>query len=358
VVTSDPALPAGWSSTPASLTCAIVGSGSGCQLPLSYAPTAASRGVLTLPYSYTDSSGAARSGALNIPYATSSDDSVVATASPSGEITAVKTAGSQAVAVTFTTDDGKTASGLYVTSNLADLPPGWSSAAHTFTCGSVGNGSGCQLHLTYAPAGLANGTLILNYAYTNAAGNPRTGSLNVAYAATTNDNVVATAAPSGPVNVIVGGGTEAVSVTFTTDDGRPASALAITSGLGALPAGWSTAASSFSCSGVASGNGCQLALNFAPSGPQNGTLTLGYAYFNDAGESKGGSVNIAYAATTNNNVIATPNPSSVSVIAGGSSAVRVAFTTDDGNPASALSITSGLAALPAGWSSASSSARR
>jgi hypothetical protein len=354
-LTSDPAtLPAGWSSTLTSLTCAIVGSGSGCQLPLSYAPTAASRGVLTLNYSYTDSAGAARTGAGNIPYAASSNDTVVATASPSGEITAVKAAGSQAVAVTFTTDDGKTASGLYLTSNLADLPAGWSSAAHTFTCGSVGTGSGCQLHLTYAPAALASGTLILNYAYTNAAGNARTGSLNVAYAATTNDNVVATAAPSGPINVIVGGGTEAVSVTFTTDDGRPASALSITSGLSALPAGWSSAAGTFSCSGLSSGNGCQLALTYAPSGPQNGTLTLGYTYLNDAGESKTGSVNIAYAATTNNNVIATPNQNPVSVIAGTSTAVSVAFTTDDSNPASALSMT-GLASLPAGWSSASSS---
>jgi hypothetical protein len=355
-LTIDPAtLPSGWSSPVASFTCAIVGSGSGCQLPLSFAPTAASRGVLTLTYSYTDSSGAARTGALNIPYAASGDDTVLATASPPGEITAVKASGSQAVAVTFTTDDGKTASDLYVTSNLADLPAGWSSAAHAFTCAAVSTGSGCQLHLTYAPAALARGTLVLNYAYTNAAGNARSGSLNLAYAATTNDNVVATAAPSGPINVIVGGGTEAVSVTFTTDDGRPASALSITSGLNPLPAGWSSAAGTFGCSGLSSGNGCRLALTYAPGGPQNGTLTLGYRYLNDAGEPKTGSASIAYAATTNNNVIATPSQNPVSVVAGSSSAVSVTFTTDDGNPASALSITSGLNPLPAGWSSASSS---
>lgn len=354
-LTSDlTSLPAGWSSTATSLTCAIVGSGSGCQLPLSFAPTAAARGTLTLNYSYTDDSGAARTGALNIPYAGSSDDTVVATASPSGEITAVKSSGSQAVTVTFTTDDGKTANTLYVTSNLADLPAGWSSAAHTFTCGSVGSGNGCQLHLTYTPTALASGTLILNYAFTNAAGTARTGSLNLAYAATTNDNVVATAAPGGPLNVIVGA-SQPQLVTFTTDDGRPASALAITSNLSALPQGWSSAASSFSCGGVSTGNGCQLALAYAPTAPQNGMLTLNFGYLNDAGESKTGSVSIAYGATTHNNVVPTPSQTPVSVVVGGSGAVSVTFTTDDGNPASAFSITSGLSTLPAGWSSPSSS---
>ena len=53
--------------------------------------------------------------------------------------------------------------------------------------------------------------------------------LNIDYAATTNDNVVGTASPAGQVNAIVGSGTLPVTVTFTTDDGRAATGLTLTS---------------------------------------------------------------------------------------------------------------------------------
>jgi hypothetical protein len=348
------ALPAGWSSTATSLSCAIVSTGSGCQLPLTYAPTAAARGTLTLNYSYTDDSGAIRTGALNIPYATSSHNDVVATASPSGEINAIEKSGGQAVAVTFTTDDGKPATGVYVTSNLAALPPGWSSSSKSFACSSVSTGNGCQLHLTYAPAALTKGTLVLNYAYTDAAGMAKTGSLNLAYAATTNDNVVATASPTGQINAVVGMGTQAVAVTFTTDDGQPATALQLTSSLGSLPPGWSSTATSFSCSGLSSGSGCQLPLAYAPTAAGSGMLSLSYAYKNDAGVAKTGSLNIAYRATTNDNIVGTPSRSPLAVITNSSTTVNIVFTTDDGNLASNLAVTSGLGTLPSGWTSTSS----
>jgi hypothetical protein len=349
------ALPPGWSSTAPSLSCAIVSTGSGCQLPLTYAPTAAGRGTLTLAYSYTDDSGTTKTGALNIPYATSSHNDIVATASPSGEINAVQKSGGQAVAVTFTTDDGKAATAMYLTTNLAALPPGWSSSSKNLACSSVSTGNGCQLHLTYAPAALTSGTLILNYAYTDGAGMAKTGSLNVAYAATTNDNVVTTASPTGQINAVAPLGTQPVSVTFTTDDGRPATALQLTSSLASLPPGWSSTATSFSCSGLSSGNGCQLPLTYAPTAPGSGTLMLAYTYLNNAGESKTGSLNIAYRATTNNNIVGTPLPNPVAVVTGTTTTVNVTFTTDDGNPATNFAVTSSLGALPVGWSSASGS---
>jgi hypothetical protein len=349
------ALPAGWSSTATSLSCAIVSTGSGCQLPLMYAPTAAGRGTLTLTYSYTDDSGAAKTGTLNIPYATSSHNDVVASASPSGEINAVEKSGGQAVAVTFTTDDGNAATAMYLTTNLAALPPGWSSSTKSLACSSVSTGNGCQLHLTYAPATLTKSTLTLNYAYTDAAGMAKTGSLNVAYAATTNDNVVATASPTGQINAVAPLGTQPVMVTFTTDDGRPATALQLTTSLASLPAGWSSTATSFWCSGLSSGSGCQLPLTFAPTAPSSGTLALAYTYLNNAGQAKTGSLNIAYRATTNNNVVGTPLPNPVAVVTNSSTAVNVTFTTDDTNPATNLAVTSNLGALPAGWTSTSSS---
>jgi hypothetical protein len=351
LTTNLAALPAGWSSTATSLSCAIVSTGNGCQLPLSYAPTAAGRGTLTLNYSYTDDSGAAKTGAVNIGYAATSTNTVVASASPTGQINAIEKTGGQAVAVSFTTDDGKPASGLALLSDLAALPAGWRSAASGFSCASVSTGNGCLLPLTYAPTALTSGTLTLRYAYTDSAGASQTGLLNLPYAATTNDNVVATAAPSGQINAVVGMGSQTVSVTFTTDDGRPATALQLTSNLATLPAGWSTTGSSFACAGLSTGSGCQLALTYAPPAAAAGTLTLGYAYKNNAGESKTGSINIPYRATTNDNVVGTASQNPVLAVSGTSTVITVTFTTDDGNLASGLSITSGLGSLPTGWSS-------
>ena len=247
----------------------------------------------------------------------------------------------------------KPASGLALLSDLSALPAGWSSTASRFSCASVSTGNGCLLPLTYAPTALTSGTLTLSYAYTDSAGAAQTGLLNLPYAATTNDNVVATPAPSGQINAVVGMGSQTVSVTFTTDDGRPATALQLTSSLAALPAGWSSTGSSFGCTGLSSGSGCQLVLTYAPAAAAAGTLTLSYAYKNNAGESKTGSINIPYRATTNDNVVGTASQNPLLVMSGTSAVITVTFTTDDGNLASGLSITSGLDTLPAGWSSTS-----
>jgi hypothetical protein len=355
LTTSLGALPSGWSSTATSLACAIVSSGSGCQLTLDYAPTAAGRGTLTLNYSYTDDSGAPRTGAINIPYSTTSTNAIVATASPTGQINAIEKTGAQAVTVSFTTNDGKPAANLVVTSALAALPPGWSSAATSFSCASVSTGNGCQLHLKYAPTTLTGGTVTLTYAYDDNAGTPQSGTLNLAYAATTNDNVVGTASPSGQINAVVGMGNPTLAVTFTTDDGRPATALELTSDLAALPAGWSSTDSSFACSGLSTGDGCQLTLTYAPAAAGTGTLLLSYSYLNNAGEAKTGTVSVPYRATTDDNVVGTPNQNPLAVTVGSLAPVTVTFTTSDGNLASALSLTSGLTSLPAGWSSTSTS---
>jgi hypothetical protein len=352
-LTTDMTAVSDWSMAAPSFSCAIVATGSGCQLPLTFAPASAVRGTLTLNYAYTDGSGAARTGAVNIPYSSASQNSVAATAAPAGEINAAIKSAGQAVAIDFTTDDGKPAADLYVSSNLSALPVGWRSASKAFSCTSVGTGNGCQLHLVYAPLALGGGTLILNYAYTDAGGAARTGSLNLPYAATTNDNSAATASPAGQINAVVGLGAQAVTVTFTTDDGRTSTDLQVTSNLAALPTGWSSTATSFSCSGFGGGSACQLPLTYMPSAAGNGTLVLAYSYVNNAGEDKTGSVNIAYQSTTNNNIVATPNPSSFAVSSGSSTPVIVIFTTDDGNPATGLTVTSALGTLPAGWSSAS-----
>ena len=347
------ALPAGWSGAAPGLTCAVVGTGSGCQLPLVFSPTAAAAGTLTLSYSYLDGSGASRSGALNVPYAAASNGTVVTSVSPTGQVNATVAGGKQSVAVTFSTDDGKAAAGLSVLTDLSKLPPGWSSAAGSFSCATVGTGNGCQMLLQYAPTALTGGTLSLRYGYNDASGMPNFGVLNIPYAATSNDNVVGTAAPSGQITAMLGAAAQAILVTFTSDDGRLATALQLTSSLAALPAGWSSAATAFSCNVVSSTSICQLTLNYAPTGVDNGTLSLGYSYLNNAGESKTGTLGIPYQTTTNDNVVGTANPLSVAATTGSNNAVTVTFATDDGNVAGGL--TADLSMLPPDWSAAAGS---
>jgi hypothetical protein len=347
------ALPSGWSSTAAGLNCAVVSTGNGCQLQLAFAPAAAAAGTLTLNYSYIDASGAAMSGALNVPYAATPRQTVVASVSPNGQIDAATMGGQQSVALTFTSNDGNAASGLRLISDLTKLPAGWSSTATAFGCDSVSTGNGCQLQLKFAPAVLGGGTLTLRYSYNDAGGMPNFGLLTIPYAATTNDNVVGTASRTGQIVAMLGSPAQVVSIAFTTDDSRLATALQVTSNLAALPPGWTNTAGSFACGVLGSGSTCQLMLNYAPTGVDNGTLTLNYAYVNNADEAKTGSVAIDYRTTTNDNVVAVVNPTSLSVVTGsGSNPVMVTFTTDDDNVASSLS--ADLTALPADWSSASS----
>ncbi len=364
VSTDLSALPAGWSSASPSFSCAVVTTGNGCQLVLSYQPASSASGVLTLNYAYMDDSGASRVGSLNIPYATTSSNNVVAVSSPSGQINAAEKTGSQAVAIDFNTDNGGAASGLIVTSSLSALPAGWHSSSSSFSCGSVSTGNGCQLRLSYAPTALGSGTLALTYAYDDDAGNQQTGTLDVRYAATTNDNVVGTASPAGQINAVVGQGSQPVAVVFTTDDTRLATALQVTTNLTTLPSGWSSASPSFACALVSTGSTCQLNLSYTPTAyTPPGTLVVGYSYKNNAGQTKTGTVSIPYRGTTNDTIAATPSQSSLAVIIGSPTVptpVTITFATDDGNPAvgvpatsNALTVTSGLSPLPPGWSTSS-----
>ncbi len=364
VSTDLSALPAGWSSASPSFSCAVVTTGNGCQLVLAYQPVSSASGVLTLNYAYTDDSGASRTGSLNIPYGTTSTNNVVAVSSPGGQIEAAEKGGSQAVAIDFNTDNGGTASGLIVTSSLSALPAGWHSGSSSFSCGSVSTGNGCQLRLTYAPTALGSGTLALTYAYDDDAGNQQTGTLNVPYVATTDDNVVGTASPAGQINAVVGLGSQSVAVVFTTDDTRLATALAVTTDLTTLPAGWSSASPGFACALVSTGSACELELSYAPTAyTPPGTLVVGYSYKDNAGQAKTGTVSIPYRGTTNDTIVGTPSQPSLAAIIGSPTVampVTITFATDDGNPAvgvpaasNALTVTSGLNPLPPGWSSSS-----
>ena len=114
--------------------------------------------------------------------------------------------------------------------------------------------------------------------------------------ATTDNAVVARVAPGAAVRGYLGKRSPVV-VTFTTDDGNPASGFAVTSALTQLPAGWSSASNSFSCTSVSTGSSCSLTLSFAPTALESGELTLGFRYTANNGMAKTGSAGIAYTAT-------------------------------------------------------------
>jgi hypothetical protein len=183
---------------------------------------------------------------------------------------------------------------LQLTSDLSALPAGWSSAAGSFGCSGIDSATVCALPLTYAPTTAGSGSLALGYSYKNNAGEAKTGTVNIAYRATTDDNIVAT--PSANPLLVSAVSSTNVTVTFTTDDGNAASALFITTALDALPAGWSAAPSSFGCSVVNVGTGCMLSLLYAPTIADSGTLNLQFSYLNDSGLLKSGTVSIGYVA--------------------------------------------------------------
>jgi hypothetical protein len=351
---SGTTLPTGWTGLDG-YDCRVVGAGDSCVATLNYAPTSVGSGTLTINYIFIDNADSPQTpgGSVVIPYTATPNNNVAAVASPTGQVAAAVGGAKQAVTVNFTTDDGNAATQLTVTSDLTNLPSGWSSGASSFSCAIVSSGNGCQLLLGFAPASAMSGVLALQYSYVDDTGASRTGTLNVPYASTSNGEVVATVAPSGQITAVQEGGVQPVSIAFTTADGRPASGLLVLSDLAALPAGWSSKTTKFTCASVSTGSGCQLALDYAPSAVARGTLSLDYYYLDADGTVSIGTVNVGYAATTNDNVVGTAAPSGqVSTIVGQTSPVAVTFTTDDGRPATALEVTGGLAALPAGWSSA------
>jgi len=147
--------------------------------------------------------------------------------------------------------------------------------------------------MSYAPTGVDNGTLTLNYAYLNNADVSKTGSVAIDYRTTTNDNVLAASSPT-TLNAVTGSTSNPVVVVFTTDDGNFASSLS--ADLTALPTDWSSASSTFTCATLSVGASCQVSLNYAPTIAAGSTLTFGYSYVNSAGTAKTGTVSIPYTA--------------------------------------------------------------
>jgi len=180
LVTDPGSLPSGWSVQSSALPCATVTGSGGCQLQLAYAPTAAvASGTLALDFSYTDDSGAARTGSVAVAYSAVAPAAVTAAATPASA-NSTFIGSTSAVSVVFNAMGG-VATNLQVTS---PLPTGWTLAGGTLPCAQVSGGNSCEATLNYAPVSATSATtLTLQYAYTDNFGNARTGQLNIPYSA-------------------------------------------------------------------------------------------------------------------------------------------------------------------------------
>ena|SRR5258708_4992094 len=79
------------------------------------------------------------------------------------------------------THEGNTDSNLRLTSSL---PAGWAVTGSSLPCATVSLGNTCVLTLTYTPTvATPSSSLLLGYAYTDNAGQPRTGSQVITYSA-------------------------------------------------------------------------------------------------------------------------------------------------------------------------------
>ena len=295
-------LPAGWTG-PSPFGCASVSSGSSCVLNLVYAPTAFETGKsVTLNYIYVDNTGTpvtnAQSGAsisMSFNYQATTDDNILSVVAPAGQIVATTNSGSQPFTVSFSTDDGHPASSLVI--SAAGLPADMTPPSPA-SCDSVSAGTACTLTYLYQPMAPESGAVTFNYTYLDNSGTAKNGSFNVGYAASANNHVTSTVSPSSNPVVTATGTMQTVVVTFTTDDGFPASNLATVGDLTALLAanlGWSTTGSSFTCAAIDGGTGCQMTLTYGPTvSNDTGTVQIPFNYVNNAGVGCTGTLNINY----------------------------------------------------------------
>lgn len=289
------ALPAGWTAPANGFACPMVSTGSGCVLNLTYQPTAyTTPQTITLNYVFVDNAGEnVTVAASNFQYQATTNDNVIATPAPAGQINA--TIGSaQTVTVTYATDDGHPAANLSVTSP-ATLPIGWVGPASS-VCATVSAGMACTMTYTYQPMAPTSGTLMVGFAYDNDSASAKTGSFSIPYRALDHNTIVWT--PSMNPVTTPSGTPQSVTIVFTSSDAYPVSNFAVTSNLAALNPYWSSGAGSLTCQSVLAGNSCSLTLTYAPTvSNDSGSQQVTYSYTDNAGSPQTGSVNITYSST-------------------------------------------------------------
>lgn len=340
-------LPAGWSG-PSTFSCQSVTSGSACVLTLTYAPAAPAEGTFTLSYRYGALGGTQPTGTLTIPFESTANNNVAATATPTGQIIGVVGEDARTVNVAFNTDDGHPARNLQLTTSLTNLPAGWSSAVNSFACAQVSTGNGCLLQLEFEPTAVHSAAFMLTFSYEDNSGADKTGELEVRYAAQTHNTVSATPSQALPFTTAIGT-QRTLTVTFNSNDGHPAQRVFLITEADSLPAGWSTTQTDFECRDVAAGNGCQLQLQYAPGASASSHFLLQYGFIDNAGRADSATLAVGYAALTHNAVVGEPTVTPVQAAVGTPVNLIAQFRTDDGNTATNFAVDTDLDALPTGW---------
>lgn len=289
-----PSIP-GWRAANAPLHCASVSATAGCRLHIIYTPAEpAASSTLPLSYTYTDSTGASREGVYALAYRVLAVNAVVISRQPGGALRGV-VGRTVPVTLDFDTSDGEAAVSLKVTTDLAALPAGWKSGNAEFACPGLGRGQACRLALAYSPVAPAGASrLDLAYSYVDSSGTPRSGMASLDYSAILPGSVTASLDASGPL-LVKPGDTRQIAVHFRTGDGVRASALRLSADPADTP-GWRIGPDWQGCAAVDGSDGCSLTLIYAPGaalGPA--TLSLAYAYVDNIGEARSGSVEIDYA---------------------------------------------------------------
>ncbi|WP_354677350.1 hypothetical protein [Cupriavidus plantarum] len=172
-------LPAGWSVSGGSLSCASVAGDGNCNILLKFQPIGpVGASVLSLPYRFKDSGGTVRDGAASVTYSAIEGGAVSATVSPTGFVDTY--VGSTAsVQVDFTATDDVTGMQL-----ISALPPEWTVSSGSLPCPTLAAGATCHATLTYAPANaLASGTVPIDFTYTDRFGVSRSASVAIPYRA-------------------------------------------------------------------------------------------------------------------------------------------------------------------------------
>ena len=290
------ALPAGWSAPANGFACPMVSTGSGCVLNLTYQPAAyTTPQTLTLDYVFIDNAGEPVTiASANFQYQATTNDNVIATPAPAGQINATLGAAAQTVTVTYVTDDAHPAANLSVTSPTP-LPAGWTGPVSS-TCATVSAGTACTMTYSYQPTAPGGGTLLVDFAYDNDSASAKTGSFSIPYMAIDHNSIVGT--PSANPVTVASGMSQPVTITFDTSDGYPATNLAVTSNLAALNTYWTSGVGTLSCATVSTGSSCSLTLTYAPTvSGDSGTEQITYSYTDNAGSPQTGSVNINYSST-------------------------------------------------------------
>jgi hypothetical protein len=302
-----------------------------------------------VPGSTTDGGGSNVDPPVPVPPVVASN-TVVAYSSETAELR-IYAGQSQQLTLSFKTSDGGSASSLALALPSGGLPEAWRISSNRRDCAVVDAGNTCQVALTYAPtAAEQSSVLTVPYSYRNNKGEAGAGSIAIAYRALPVNAATATLLPGGPVRGVVGKAGN-VTLSFSTNDGSPASDLHVDTALSSLPAGWTSASTTLDCANFGAGSPCQLALSYAPAAAAPAAvLAIGYRYKDSSGKQQAATASIDYSALAPNTVNVSANPAGVvRARAGGSQQVTLTFVPSDSSPASGLRLLTEAGKLPAGW---------